>query len=75
LNGIGPAEIPHYRWKAYDEAMNSRGSLLNWLDPTMSWHGQPSGKQGRGQMFSDLAIQLCPKMKCLSISRCARPWA
>jgi hypothetical protein len=40
-------------WKTYNEALKSRGSLLIWLDPTMNWHGQPSGKRGRSQTFSD----------------------
>jgi hypothetical protein len=43
-------------WKTYDEALKSRGSLLILLDPTMQWHGQPSGKRGRSRMFSDAAI-------------------
>jgi hypothetical protein len=31
----------------------------------MNWHGQPSGKRGRSQMFSDQAIQFCLSTKCL----------
>jgi hypothetical protein len=45
--------------------LKSRGSLLIWLDPTMKWHGQPSGKRGRSQMFSDEATQFCLSIKCL----------
>jgi hypothetical protein len=60
---------PHkYRttnWKTHNEALKSRGSLLIWLDPTMNWHGQPSGKRGRNQTFSDEAIQFCLSIKCL----------
>ncbi|WP_323144896.1 IS5 family transposase [Massilia phyllosphaerae] len=52
-------------WKSYNEALKSRGSLLIWLNPTMNWYGQPSGKRGRSQMFSDEAIQFCLSIKCL----------
>jgi len=31
----------------------------------MKWHGQPSGKRGRSQTFSDEAIQFCLSLKCL----------
>jgi hypothetical protein len=31
----------------------------------MKWHGQPSGKRGRSQTFSDGAIQFCLSIKCL----------
>jgi hypothetical protein len=43
----------------------SRGSLLIWLDPTMRWQGQPNGRRGRDQTFSDQAIQFCLSIKCL----------
>jgi len=49
----------------YNEGLKSRGSLLIWLDPTMNWHGQRSGKRGRRQTFSDEAIQFCLSIKCL----------
>ena len=52
-------------WKTYNQALKARGSLLIWLDPTMNWHGQPSGKRGRSQMFSDQAIQFCLSIKRL----------
>jgi len=52
-------------WKTYNEALEARGSLLIWLDPTMNLHGQPSGKRGRSQRFSDEAIQFCLSIKCL----------
>ena len=51
--------------KRYNEALKARGSLLSWLDPTMNWHGQPSGMRGRSQTFSDEAIQFCLSIKCL----------
>lgn len=31
----------------------------------MSWHGQPIGKRGRSEIFSDRAIQFCLSIKCL----------
>ena len=31
----------------------------------MTWHGQPSGKRGRSEKFSDQAIQFCLSIKCL----------
>jgi hypothetical protein len=31
----------------------------------MNWHGQPSGKRGRNQTFSDEAIRFCLSIKCL----------
>ena len=31
----------------------------------MNWHGQPSGKRGRSQTFSNEAIQFCLSIKCL----------
>ena len=52
-------------WKAYNAALKARGSLLIWLDPSMSWHGQASGKRGRSPTFSDEAIQFCLSIKCL----------
>ncbi|RYE67456.1 MAG: IS5 family transposase, partial [Oxalobacteraceae bacterium] len=52
-------------WKAYNAALKARGSLLIWLDPSMNWHGQASGKRGRSPTFSDEAIQFCLSIKCL----------
>jgi hypothetical protein len=39
--------------------------LLIWLDPKMNWRGQPSGKRGRSEKFSDQAIQFCLSIKCV----------
>ena len=52
-------------WKAYNEALKARGSLLVWLDPEMCWHGKLSGKRGRSQKYSDEAIQFCLTIKSL----------
>jgi hypothetical protein len=59
MHAIRSAEVPYDQPKAYNEALKSRGTPLIWLDPTMSWHGQPNGKRGRSQTFSDEAIQFC----------------
>jgi len=60
-----PQKYRTTNWKTYNEALKARGSMLIWLDPTMKWHGQASGKRGRSQTFSDEAIQLCLSIKCL----------
>lgn len=60
-----PQKYRTTNWKMYNEALKSRGSLLIWLDPSMNWHGQPSGKRGRSPRFSDQAIQFCLSIKCL----------
>lgn len=60
-----PQKYRTTNWKSYSEALKSRGSLLIWLDPNMNWHGQPSGKRGRSEKFSDEAIQFCLSIKCL----------
>jgi hypothetical protein len=59
---------PKYRttnWRAYNEALKARGSLLVWLDPEMCWHGKPTGKRGRCQKYSDEAVQFCLTIKSL----------
>ena len=60
-----PQKYRTTNWKTYNEALKARGSLLIWLDPKTNWHGQPSGKRGRSQTFSDEAIQFCLSIKCL----------
>ena len=60
-----PRRYQTTNWKAYNAALKARGSLLNWLDPAMNWHGQASGKRGRSPTFSDEAIQFCLSIKCL----------
>jgi hypothetical protein len=52
-------------WTTYNEELKSRSSLLIWLAPTMSWHGQSSGKRSRNQAFSYEAIQFRMSIKCL----------
>ncbi len=60
-----PQKYRTTNWKTYNEALKARSSLLIWLDTTMNWHGQPSGKRGRSQTFSDEAVQFCLSIKCL----------
>ena len=60
-----PQKYRTTNWKAYNAALKARGSLLIWLDPSMNWHGQVSGKRGRSPTFSDEAIQFCLSIKCL----------
>lgn len=60
-----PQKYRTMNWKAYNAALKARGSLLIWLDPTMNWHGQASGKRGRSPTFSDQSIQFCLSIKCL----------
>lgn len=60
-----PQKCRTTNWKTYNEALKSRCALLIWLAPAMSWHGQPSGKRGRSEKFSDKGIQLCLSIKCL----------
>ena len=60
-----PKKYRAINWKACNEALKSRGSLIIWFDPTMRWHGQSNGKRGRSQTFSDEAIQFCLSIKCL----------
>jgi hypothetical protein len=42
-----------------------RGSLTIWFDPDMSWDAAPTGRRGRQQTYSDVAIQTCLTMKVL----------
>jgi hypothetical protein len=60
-----PQKYRTTNWKAYNAALKARGSLLIWLDPTVNWHGQASGKRGRSPTFSDQSIQFCLSIKCL----------
>ena len=52
-------------WKACNEALKARGSLLVWLDPDMCWYGKSSSRRGRSQKYSDEAIQFCLTIKSL----------
>ena len=52
-------------WSQYNAALKTRGSLTIWLDRGMRWLAEPSGKRGRGKLFSDAAIAFCLSIKCL----------
>ena len=60
-----PQKYRTTNWKAYNAALQARGSLLIWLDPAMNWHGQANGKRGRSPSFSEEAIQFALSIKCL----------
>src|SRR5277367_1964741 len=60
-----PAKYRTTNWKQYNAALKTRGSLQIWLDQSMQWHGQPAGRRGRIQIFSDAAIQFCLTIKGL----------
>ena len=47
------------------QAVVNRGNLSIWFDPNTQWYAQPQGKQGRNQIYSDVAIQCCLMMKSL----------
>jgi hypothetical protein len=38
---------------------SSLTSVLIWIDPGTTWHGNQSGKRGRSQAFSGVAIEFC----------------
>ena len=55
-------------WSEYNKALVNRGSLTVWFDKESitSWFNQSkSGKKGRSQTYSDLAIQCCLTLKLL----------
>lgn len=52
-------------WAAYNQALKHRGSLTMWVDTSLQWMPEPSGKRGRQRQFSDAAIQFCLTMKTL----------
>ena len=46
-------------WRAYDQALQQRGSLTVWVTPEAiaAWRPPPTGKRGRARRYSDLAIE------------------
>lgn len=60
-----PATYRPANWRAYNEALKQRGSLLIWFDPEMEWLAVPTGRRGRPATFSDAAIQTCLMLKAL----------
>ena len=57
-----PAYKKKYRvtnWSEYEKSLRNRGNLTLWLSPSAlkSWKATRSGKSGRQQKYSDLAIE------------------
>ena len=52
-------------WLSYNAALNRRGSLTVWFDPTMTWEDLPTGRRGRQRSYGDAAIQACLTLKVL----------
>ena len=46
-------------WPEYDRALQQRGSLTLWVTPEAlaAWHPPKTGRRGRSQTYSDLAIE------------------
>jgi len=46
-------------WPEYDRALQQRGSLTVWMTPEAlaAWHPPKTGRRGRSQTYSDLAIE------------------
>jgi len=65
MNTHKPQKYRTSNWSSYNLSLKSRGSLDVWFDPDMQWFGQPTGKLGRYQTFSDAAIQVCLMIKSL----------
>ena len=46
-------------WRAYDHALQERGSLTVWVTPEAlaTWHAPPTAKRGRSSHYSNVAIE------------------
>jgi heme-degrading monooxygenase HmoA len=46
-------------WAAYDLALKQRGSITFWFsqEAIAAWKAVPTGKRGKQQSYSDLAIE------------------
>jgi IS5 family transposase len=60
-----PARYRTTNWSQYNAALRRRGSLLVWLDREMEWLAPASGRPGRPETFSDVAVQFCLSIKVL----------
>ena len=60
-----PTTYKTTNWSDYNTALKQRGSLSIWFDAAMAWEAQPSGKRGRQQVYSDVAIKACLTIKVL----------
>lgn len=55
-------------WREYNKSLVNRGSLTVWFDQESvdSWYNmEHTGKRGRPQIYSDLAIQCCLTLKAV----------
>tara|TARA_R110002072_G_scaffold3206_6_gene23865 strand:+ start:5126 stop:5356 length:231 start_codon:yes stop_codon:yes gene_type:complete len=52
-------------WADYNRTLKQRGSLSIWFDAGMDWDAKRSGKRGRQQAHSDVAIKACLTIKAL----------
>ena len=65
-----PKYKPKYRvtnWAQYEQSLRNRGSLTLWISPSAlkSWKSPKSGKPGRQQKYSDLAIETVLTLRLL----------
>ena len=65
-----PKYKPKYRvknWSHYEQSLRNRGNVTLWLSPQAikSWKSKNSGKQGRQQKYSDLAIETILTLRLL----------
>ncbi len=65
MSSWSPTKYQTRNWPSYNTALKRRGSLSIWFDPEMVWVPPPSGKRGRQQSYSDIAIQVCLALKVL----------
>ena len=65
-----PAYKKKYRvtnWSEYEKSLRNRGNLTLWISPSAikSWKSPKSGKPGRQQKYSDLAIETVLTLRLL----------
>ena len=65
-----PKYKPKYRvtnWNEYEQSIRNRGNLTLWLSSKAikSWKSTPSGKRGRQQKYSNLAIETILTLRLL----------
>ena len=65
-----PAYKTKYRvtnWPQYEQSLRNRGSLTLWISPSAikSWKSPKSGKPGRQQQYTNLAIETILTLRLL----------
>ncbi len=65
MNKPAPKTYRTINWSSYNRALINRGNICIWFDPKTQWYGQSQGKQGRNQIYSNIAIQCCLMIKSL----------